>query len=318
MENHDKIKLAPIVIFAYNRPIHLRQTVEALLKNELAAESDLIIYSDGAKTEQGKANVDKTREYIKSITGFKSLRIVEREKNFGLANNIIDGVTSIVNEFGRIIVLEDDLLTSPYFLKFMNEALNKYEDTDEIVSVHGYLYPIKADVPTNFILKHTDSLGWGTWRKSWTVFNSDGQSLLEQIKKQNLQKEFNFNNTYNFTKMLENQVLGKNNSWAIRWYASSFLSNKLSLFSGKSLVFHNGNDLGSSNSSYGDSFWLDVELSNESIPLIDVPICENQEMRLIYSKFFHSTFSLQGKIRKKIKDIYGKFLYNKRNNLTVK
>ena len=87
--------------------------------------------------------MEETRSYIRNITGFKSLRIIERDRNFGLANNIIDGVTSIVNEFGRIIVLEDDLLTSPYFLKFMNEALSLYEDEERVISVHGYIYPIK-------------------------------------------------------------------------------------------------------------------------------------------------------------------------------
>lgn len=137
------MKLAPIVIFTYNRPWHTQQTVEALLKNEYASESDLIIFSDAPKNEAAKKGVEETRSYIRNITGFKSLRIIERDRNFGLANNIIDGVTSIVNEFGRIIVLEDDLLTSPYFLKFMNEALSLYEDEERVISVHGYIYPIK-------------------------------------------------------------------------------------------------------------------------------------------------------------------------------
>ena len=112
------MKLAPIVIFTYNRPWHTQQTVEALLKNEIhASESDLIIFSDAPKNEAAKKGVEETRSYIRNITGFKSLRIIERDRNFGLANNIIDGVTSIVNEFGRIIVLEDDLLTSPLFFE---------------------------------------------------------------------------------------------------------------------------------------------------------------------------------------------------------
>ena len=180
------MKLAPIVIFTYNRPWHTQQTVEALLKNEYASESDLIIFSDAPKNEAAKKGVEETRSYIRNITGFKSLRIIERDRNFGLANNIIDGVTSIVNEFGRIIILEDDLLTSPYFLKFMNEALDKYEKVEEVVSVHGYLYPVKEEVPTNFFLKHTDSLGWGTWKESWKVFNPNGTYLLAEIERREL------------------------------------------------------------------------------------------------------------------------------------
>jgi glycosyltransferase involved in cell wall biosynthesis len=297
--------LAPIVIFAYNRPLHLRQTVEALLKNEYASDSDLIIYSDGYKDEKSREGVEKTREYIQSVTGFKSIKVVEREKNWGLASNIIDGVTTVVNKYGRIIVLEDDLLTSPYFLKYMNEGLEKYAHCEEIASIHGYLYPVKDRLPENFLLKHTDSLGWGTWKDSWTIFNPDGDALLKYLHKENLVRRFNFNNSYNFEKMLRYQVEGKNNSWAIRWYASAFLANKLSLFPNKSLVCHNGNDELGTNSSYGDD-WLNVELSDTSIHLTDIPIEENEEVRAKYENFFrHTHGNLYKKIRKKIMSIYG-------------
>jgi GT2 family glycosyltransferase len=116
-------KQAPIALFVYNRPWHTRQTVEALKKNELASESELFIYSDAPKNGKAKEKVKEVREYIKTIDGFKKVTIIERENNWGLADSIIDGVTKIVNEYGKIIVLEDDLVTSPYFLKFMNEAL---------------------------------------------------------------------------------------------------------------------------------------------------------------------------------------------------
>lgn len=299
------MKLAPIVIFTYNRPWHTRQTVEALLKNEYASESDLIIYSDAPKNEVAKKGVDETRSYIQNITGFKSLRIIERDRNYGLADNIIDGVTSVVNGFGRIIVLEDDLLTSPYFLKFMNESLNKYEKIEEVVSVHGYLYPVKEKLPTNFFLKHTDSLGWGTWKESWKVFNPNGANLLSELESRRMLSEFNFNDTYDFAKMLKAQIAGMNNSWAIRWYASAFLADKISLFPNVSLVYHNGNDLQATNSSTGDD-WLDVELSDHPIPLIEIPLNENKDARLVYERFFRTVFSLYGKIKRKIKGLYGK------------
>lgn len=305
------MELAPIVIFTYNRPLHTRQTVEALLKNEHASESDLIIFSDAPKNEIARKGVEETRSYVKSITGFKSLRVVERAKNYGLANNIIDGVTSVVNEFGRIIVLEDDLLTSPYFLKFMNEALEKYEKVDEVVSVHGYLYPVKEKVPTNFFLRHTDSLGWGTWKNSWEVFNPDGVYLLDQIEKNNLQTIFNFNNSLNFLKMLRQQIAGENNSWAIRWYASAFLENKLSLFPGKSLVFHNGNDIQGTNSDSSDK-WLDVELSDVEIPIIDIDIKENIDVRCIYERFFKkSRPNLCIRAISRLKKMYRAYFINK-------
>ena len=117
-----------ILVFAYNRPWHTQQTIEALQKNELASESDLIIYSDEAKTENEQENVDKVRLHINKINKFRKVTIIKREKNWGLANNIIDGVTKVVDQYGKIIVIEDDIVTSPYFLKYMNEALDYYKD----------------------------------------------------------------------------------------------------------------------------------------------------------------------------------------------
>ena len=230
------MNLAPVVIFTYNRPWHTQQTVEALLKNEYASESDLIIFSDAPKNEVAKKGVEETRSYIRNITGFKSLRIIERDRNFGLANNIIDGVTSIVNEFGRIIVLEDDLLTSPYFLKYMNEALFLYEEEESVISVQGYIYPIRKILPETFFIRGADCLGWGTWKRGWDLFNPDGSELLYCLKERNLTKEFDFGGTYPYTRMLERQVNGEIGSWAIRWYASAFLKKKLALYPGKSLV----------------------------------------------------------------------------------
>src|SRR3989339_1619899 len=144
--------LAPIVLFVYNRPYHTKQTVEALQKNEFANESELFIYSDEAKNLSAKESVDEVRNYIKTIDGFKKVTIVEREKNFGLANSIIDGVTKIVNEYGKIIVLEDDLVTSPFFLRFMNEALEMYQNESNVASIHGYIYPI-GGLPETFFIR---------------------------------------------------------------------------------------------------------------------------------------------------------------------
>ena len=299
------MNLAPIVLFTYNRPYHTRLTIEALQKNDYAKESDLIVFSDGYKDIQAKKGVEETRAYLKTVTGFQSVRIVEREKNFTLAGNIIDGVSSVLKEYGRIIVLEDDLLTSPFFLRFMNEALERYEHDERVVSVHGYVYPVKEKLPTNFMLCHTDSLGWGTWKDSWSLFRPDGLSLLSELKSRKLQKKFNFENSCNFIKMLKNQIAGKNSSWAIRWYASTFLAEKLSLFPNRSLVFHNGSD-GSGTHCDEDS-WLDVELSDKPIPVVEIPVEENVEVREIYSRFFRSVKrSFYSKVIHRLKKIYGK------------
>ncbi|MDD6210991.1 MAG: glycosyltransferase [Bacteroidales bacterium] len=299
------MKLAPVVLFTYNRPWHTCQTIEALRKNEYAPESDLIIFSDGCKDEQAKKGVDETRAYLRTVTGFKSVKIVEREKNYTLANNIIDGVTRVVNEYGRIIVLEDDLLTSPFFLKFMNEALEFYENIKEVISVHGYVYPVKENLPVNFLLSHTDSLGWGTWRDAWSLFETDGALLLSKLKTGKLEKKFNFGNSCDFIKMLERQIQGKNSSWAIRWYASAFLAGKLSLFPHRSFVFHNGSD--GSGTHCDEESWLDVELSDRAIPVIPLPIEENKYARDVYERFFRSVrLSFFSKVKRRLKKIYGK------------
>ena len=143
---------APIVLFVYNRPWHTQQTVEALQKNKLASESELFIYSDDAKNDDARVSVDEVRKYIDNITGFKKITVIKRDKNWGLASSIIDGVTKIVNKYGRIIVLEDDLVTSPYFLKFMNDSLEVYEKRNDVFSVTGFNYPKSIFISFLFLM----------------------------------------------------------------------------------------------------------------------------------------------------------------------
>ncbi|MDX2426196.1 MAG: glycosyltransferase [Cycloclasticus sp.] len=237
------INLAPIVLFVYNRPWHTQQTIEALQKNELASESELFIYSDAAKTEQDCLKVAEVRDYIHAIEGFKKITIIEREKNWGLADSIIDGVTAIVNEYGKIIVLEDDLVTSPYFLEFMNDALGLYEKNKNVGMIHGHIYYIEG-LPEVFFLQKSGCLGWATWDSAWNEVSFDGGSLLHEIKKKGFENDFDINNSYPFTKMLGEQVEGKNSSWAIRVQASFFLKKILTFYPSKSLVQHIGFDIG--------------------------------------------------------------------------
>ncbi len=269
------MNLAPIVLFVYNRPRHLRQTVEALQKNDLANESELFIFSDGAKPG-AEEKVKEVREYIKTIKGFKKITIIEREKNWGLANNIIDGVTRIVNEYGKIIVLEDDLVTSPYFLKFMNEALEMYKDEEKVASIHGYIYPID-DLPDTFFIRGADCWGWATWKEKWKIFESDGKKLLNEVKRRNLQKEADFNGSYGYTKMLEDQTKGKNNSWAIRWYFSAFLKDMLTLYPEKSYVKNIGFDKEGTHCKTETNIF-DTELNDKFI-LNKIEVKENLDAR---------------------------------------
>ena len=216
------MSLAPILLFTYRRPSHTGQTLEALLNNKLSKESELFIFSDGYKNEEDKKDVLKVRRLIHSIDGFKKIHIVEHTQNYGLAKNIIQGVSQLIDTFGKVIVLEDDLITSPWFLTFMNEALDKYEADDRIGHIHGFCYPIN-NLPDAFLIKWVGSWGWATWKRSWQLFNPDGKVLLNEIRRRNLTRKFDFNGKYPYTKMLQRQVNGENDSWAIRWNASLFL-----------------------------------------------------------------------------------------------
>ena len=267
------MKLAPITVFVYNRPWHLKQTIEALKKNKLAKESEVFIFSDGPKDEKDRKKVEEVRKYIKEITGFKKITIAERKKNLGLAESIIAGVTEIVNKYGKIIVLEDDLLTSPYFLKFMNEGLNLYKKKEKVACIHGYVYPVKAKLPETFFLKDPGCLGWATWKRGWELFEYDGRKLLMELNKRNLTSKFDYNNYYPFVNMLEDQINGRVDSWAIRWYASLFLKNKLTLYPGRSLTFHNGSDRSGIHGGVPDED--EVEISDQPINIKNIPIEEN-------------------------------------------
>jgi len=293
--------LSPIVLFVYNRPSHTKQTVESLQKNKLAQKSELFIYSDEAKNEDARKSVDEVREYIDKIDGFKKVTVIKRKKNWGLANSIIDGVTKIVNEYGKIIVLEDDLVTSPYFLTFMNECLEMYQANKRVASIHGYIYPIE-NLPNTFFIKGADCWGWATWKDRWDIFEPDGQKLLNELQNKKLENEADFNGSYDFTKMLKGQIAGKNNSWAIRWYMSTFLTDMLTLYPGQSYVQNIGfGSEGTHCTSNTNVF--DVYL-NEKIILKKINIEEDLESRKKIELFLNSIKStLWIQIKRKIKRI---------------
>ena len=295
------VNLAPIVLFVYNRPWHTQQTVEALQKNKLASESELFIYSDDAKNDDARVSVDEVRKYIDNITGFKKITVIKRDKNWGLSNSIIDGVTKIVNEYGRIIVLEDDLVTSPYFLKFMNEGLTMYENEDKVASIHGYIYPID-NLPNTFFIKGADCWGWATWKRAWDVFEPNGQKILDELKSRRLEKEADFNNSYGFTQMLKDQIKGKNNSWAVRWYMSAFLKDMLTLYPGKSYVQNIGNDDSGTHCCVSDIFRVELCTSNNSNRL---ELVENSDSRKKMEIFFNS---ISGIFIQKLKTRMKRFL----------
>ncbi|MDK9694556.1 MAG: glycosyltransferase [Sulfurimonas sp.] len=277
--------LSPIVLFVYNRPHHTRQTVEALQKNELASESELFIYSDAPKNENSISKVNEVREYIKTVDGFKKVTIIEREKNWGLANSIIDGVTKIVNKYGKIIVLEDDLVTSKYFLRFMNEALEMYKDEEKVFGVTGYAYPIKTDeLASTFFMKAEGCWSWATWNKSWKYFEKDTDNLIKTFDKKMI-KEFNFENSIDFWSQVIHNKHGKINSWAIYWYATIFLKDGLFLYPKNSFTANIGFD--GSGVHCDDSCSFDVELVEKYDIVFEQNIISSTLARQRYIEYFN-------------------------------
>ncbi len=248
---------APIVIFTYNRLTHLRALIDSLLLNPQTAQTDAFIFSDGGKSASNQARVDGVRRYIHSLTHkhcFRTLTIVERDTNIGLAANVIDGVSDILKRYDSVIVLEDDLVVSPYFLRFMNEALTLYADDERVACINGHTYDLKGYDHDTYFVRHTDSWGWATWRRAWQHFEKDGNQLLKEIESRQLAYSFDFDGSYPFLRMLRRQVEGKVNSWAIRWRASAFLRGQLSLNAGHSLVKHSGTDGSGTHYGIGDLF----------------------------------------------------------------
>ncbi|MCC6550745.1 MAG: glycosyltransferase [Ignavibacteriaceae bacterium] len=279
---------APIALFVYNRPRHTKNLIDSLRKNREAAESDLIIISDAPKHEK-VTGVQEVREYIKSLTGFRSVRIIERSENYGLARNIIGGVTALLEESDRLIVLEDDLIVSPYFLSYMNDGLNLYADDEKVGSIHGYVYPVKEQLPETFFLRGGDCWGWATWKRAWSFFEPDGRKLLSEIKKRGLIRDFDLNNAYPYYRMLQKQVQGKNSSWAVRWHASLFLRDMLTLYPGSSFVNNQGADDSGTHLKSTNVFEVPVAQSYNGIEKISTE--ESEAAKNSFSRFFFSIHS---------------------------
>lgn len=239
MENsQSQNKLAPICLFAYNRLSETKQTVEALKKNYLALESELFIFSDGPKDEAGANKINEVRKYLKTISGFKKITIYESPKNKGLANSIISGVRQIINQYGKVIVLEDDLITSSNFLDFMNQALDFYNGHPKIHSVSGYslnLPSLKNHHKDYYFGYRASSWGWGTWKEKWESIDWK----VKEYKKfrRNPLKQIQFmRGGSDMPRMLKSQMTGRIDSWAIRWCFDQFLKDQFTVFPSTSKV----------------------------------------------------------------------------------
>lgn len=236
-------KLAPVVLFVYNRPKHTKKTLQALEESILANDTELYIFSDGAKNADQIDSVNQVRAIIREPWHFKRIHIIERARNIGLAQNIMKGVTQVVEKHGKIIVLEDDLEISKFGLQYFNDALNCYEEDENVMEISGYMYPVanSEKLPETFFFRVANSWGWATWDRAWKHFNPDIEQLTASLTKQDI-KRFSVDHSENFWKQVQLFKRGKINSWAIRWYLSIFNRNGLVLYPRTSMIQNTGTD----------------------------------------------------------------------------
>jgi hypothetical protein len=266
---------APIALFVYNRPQHTERTIKYLKQNLLASESRLFIFSDGAKTVADEANVAEVRALLKTVDGFKSIEIIERPTNMGLAESIINGVSRLVATYKQVVVLEDDLITSPHTLTYFNEALTRYRDHERVMHIGAYMYPLKDNqLPETFFYRAATSWGWATWERAWQHFEPNIDTLISQFDGPK-KHAFSIENTMNFWKQMRDFKNGLNNSWAIRWYASIFLKDGLTLNPSQSLVNNIGHDGTGIHSGINDIY--NVIINPKPIKQFPAEIQENEE-----------------------------------------
>ncbi len=278
--------LAPIALFVYNRPDHTRRTISYLQKNLLAEDSRLFIFSDGAKTGFDQTKVNEVRALIKQTDGFKSVKIIESQENQGLANAIISGVTQLVQEYGKVIVFEDDLLSSPFTLRYFNDALQRYFNNEKVMHIGAYMYPLAdKNLPETFFYRAATSWGWATWDRAWKNFNPDIDDLMNQFSKPQI-RQFSIEGTMNFWKQMREFKSGKNNSWAIRWYASVFLAGGLTLNPSKSLIHNIGHDGSGVHSNKEDMY--QVNLARKPVQFFPAEVEENPEAYAVIKHFLRN------------------------------
>lgn len=301
---------APIVLFTYCRADKTQRAVESLLRNAEAKDTALTVFSDGPKiypgnekkTEEKRKGVEENRRYIHTITGFKSVTIVEREKNWGLANSLIAGITDVVNQYGRVIVVEDDLTLSPYFLRFMNEALEKYKDDDRVSSITAFCPVTETPLPDTYFLRFFFCWGWATWKCGWDLANWDTRYLLRKMRFKT--RKFDLEGTVGSYGNLYCQKVGLVDSWYVRLYASFFLARKLTLFPSRSLVHNTGLDGTGTHCGIHKDDAETVAYAEHPIYVRDIPV---EESPLAYNAFCNAYRKSLPTVNNKLRHTYMRF-----------
>jgi len=303
------MNLAPILLFVYNRPDHTLKTLNALIENDLAKESSLFIFADGPKensTSSYLQAIEKTRKVIKEKLWCKTVKIFESEKNLGLSKSIVNGISEIINQYGQAIILEDDMVTSPHFLRYMNDGLMLFKNDKSIGSINGFTDGYLSDInfPPYYLLSGADCWGWATWKDRWVDFIFDAQIIKSKIIAQNKIREFEYGN---HMQILNDQIAGRVNTWDVQWHGSNILKDRKGIFPKFSFIKNIGMD--------GSGTHCNIDLSsNDAIGLntyeISLPKYLNHNKLIFsrslekkYKKYLSSKFksSFTSRLKNKIK-----------------
>lgn len=284
--------LAPIIVFCYNRPDHLEQTLDALSRNELADQSTLYIYCDGPKegaSDEMRQKIADVRMVARKRQWCKEVHVMEAENNKGLANSIISGVTEVINCFNRVIVLEDDLVTSRYFLTYMNHSLDFYENYESVFSIGGYNFPqtkipIPDDYPyDNYVCLRSCSWGWGTWKNRWDKVDWTMDKFNHCKINSNIMRALNRLGD-DFIPMMQMQQDGMIDSWSVRFGYEHFIHHAVAMIPCMSYVRNIGIDgSGTHCGNNADSYYIDLSLSKRSPILLNVLYEDSRIINAFYS-----------------------------------
>ncbi len=262
---------APIAIFVYKRPDHTRRTIESLVQCSGFAESQLYVFCDGAKKPGDQAAIDETRAVVRSMVGERA-EMIEAAQNQGLANSIIAGVSRLLNDYERVIVLEDDLIVSPGFLQYMNAALEAYQDEPSVMQVSGYMFPVPEFANRNEAMfwPFIGSWGWATWKNAWQYFDPQATGWEVLKTDEEMRSRFDLDSSFNYFNMIKKQMAGEIDSWAIRWYWSVFKNQGCAVFPPTTYVKNIGFD-GSGSHGWFTAWFLHKSEHNWMIDQINLP-----------------------------------------------
>lgn len=295
---------SPVLVLAYNRPLHLHNCLESLRRNLGFEKHEIFIAIDGIKNESERTisrQVENVAEKFAIVN--ENTRVVKNPRNLGLGASVLYNIDKILDKNLGIIVLEDDLVLSSHFLNFCEYGLASYLEDKSVMAISGFSLPI-GTLEEAYFLRGADCWGWATWKDRWDKFERDGSLLLRELKKRKLQRVFDLNYSYQYTSMLERQVAGKSSSWAIRWHASTFLQGGLSLFPKVSLVENRGND--GSGTNMGITEIYSTSLVNESPVFEKIGITESEQAREKLIDFYKKKFpqNLKSRLKNFICSLY--------------